>query len=68
MMVPTRAKILVVDDDRGVLLTTRAILEREGYDVESAEDGTAALESIRHRHYDLVLTDLKIVWRIQVNQ
>jgi len=50
MMVPTRAKILVVDDDRGVLLTTRAILEREGYDVESAEDGAAALESIRHRH------------------
>jgi signal transduction histidine kinase/CheY-like chemotaxis protein len=60
MMVPTRAKILVVDDDRGVLLTTRAILEREGYDIESAEDGAAALESIRHRHYDLVLTDLKM--------
>jgi signal transduction histidine kinase len=59
-MVPTKAKILVVDDEPNVLLTTQAILQQEGYDVEAIRQGKAALESIRQRHYDLVLTDLKM--------
>ncbi len=59
-MVPTAAKILIADDEPGVLLTTRAILQLEGYDVESAANGQEAVEAIRQRHYDLVLTDLKM--------
>lgn len=59
-MVPTAAKILIADDEPGVLLTTRAILQLEGYDVESAGNGQEAVEAIRQRHYDLVLTDLKM--------
>ena len=59
-MVSTAAKILIVDDEPGVLLTTRAILQQEGYDVEAAASGLEALEAIRQRHYDLVLTDLKM--------
>src|SRR5512146_161581 len=59
-MVSTAAKILIVDDEPGVLLTSRAILQQEGYDVESAANGSEAVEAIRQRHYDLVLTDLKM--------
>jgi len=59
-MVSTTAKILIVDDEAGVLLTTRAILQQEGYDVEAAASGVEAVEAIRQRHYDLVLTDLKM--------
>jgi signal transduction histidine kinase/CheY-like chemotaxis protein len=59
-MVLPRAKILVVDDERNVLLTVIAILEQEGYDVDAAGDGASAIEAIRTRQYDLVLTDLKM--------
>jgi signal transduction histidine kinase/CheY-like chemotaxis protein len=59
-MVFQRAKILVVDDEANVLLTVAAILEQEGYDVDSAGGGAKAIEAIRSRHYDLVLTDLKM--------
>lgn len=59
-MVSTTAKILVVDDEPGVLLTTQAILQQEGYAVETAATGQKAVEAIRQRHYDLVLTDLKM--------
>lgn len=59
-MVSTKAKILIADDEAGVLLTTQAILQAEGYDVEAASSGLEAIEAIRQRHYDLVLTDLKM--------
>jgi signal transduction histidine kinase len=59
-MVLPRAKILVVDDEANVLLTVVAILRQEGYDVDSAAGGAEALQAIRGRHYDLVLTDLKM--------
>lgn len=55
-----RAKILVVDDEPSVLLTVQAILQQEGYDVDAVSDGTQAVAFIPERHYDLVLTDLKM--------
>jgi len=59
-MSPAKSKILVVDDDPGVLTTTRAILINEGYDVEGVVDGDSALAALRQTHFDLVLTDLKM--------
>jgi signal transduction histidine kinase len=55
-----KARILVVDDEPNVLLTVKAILEQECYDVDARGDGIAAIQAIRERHYDLVLTDLKM--------
>ena len=64
MLSPTaalsKAKILVVDDEASVLLTTEAILRQEGYDVDAMSDPENALDAVRTRHYDLVLTDLKM--------
>lgn len=53
-------RILVVDDEPNVLLTVQAILQLEGYEVDAVADGASAIRAIRERHYDLVLTDLKM--------
>jgi signal transduction histidine kinase len=39
----TKGKILVMDDERGLRLVTRSMLEHLGYEVELAEDGFEAL-------------------------
>jgi two-component system, OmpR family, response regulator len=54
----TNLKILVVDDDP----VTRALLDkrliREGYTVDTAEDGRVAIEKLTRHYHDVVLTDL----------
>jgi len=54
------SRVLVVDDEENVRITTAAILEQEGYDVKTASDGREALELAARGHYDLVLTDLRM--------
>jgi CheY-like chemotaxis protein/anti-anti-sigma regulatory factor len=53
-------RLLVVDDEDSVRVTTAAILEQEGYAVETASDGREALEKVAHGGFDLVLTDLRM--------
>jgi two-component system phosphate regulon sensor histidine kinase PhoR len=54
------AQILLVDDEESVLLTLEAVLKQEGYSVVAAQSGPEALRAIRHQHFDLLLTDLRI--------
>jgi CheY-like chemotaxis protein len=49
-------RILVVDDDRSILLSFTRILERNGYEIETAETGKEALGKAKNQHYDLVFT------------
>ena len=51
------SRILVVDDEEDILQLERAFLERAGYAVETAEDGTAALERVDETRFDLVILD-----------
>ena len=53
-------RVLVVDDEENVRITTAAILEQEGYEVETAGDGREALSKVRGGEFDLVLTDLRM--------
>lgn len=55
-----KGKILVVDDERSIRDTLKEILEFEGYLVDVAEDGAAALKSLNANIYDLVLSDIKM--------
>ena len=56
-----RNRILVVDDEESVRITTAAILEQEGYEVDMASDGSEALEKVEHGDsFNLVLTDLRM--------
>jgi two-component system chemotaxis response regulator CheY len=51
-------KILVVDDYLGMRKLIRTMLRQAGFqDVEEAEDGGTALEKLKSRNYDLVLSD-----------
>src|SRR3982074_71070 len=51
-------RILVVDDDPMVATTIQRVLRPEGYDVDVALGGAAALEQARTRRPDLVILDL----------
>ncbi|MGE5602773.1 MAG: response regulator [Nitrososphaerales archaeon] len=53
-------KILVVDDEPGIVSNVRAYLEREGYLVQTAQDGTAALRLARTFNPDLVVLDIML--------
>ena len=51
-------RILVIDDDEQIRSLLRAILEREGYEVETAADGVQGLKLFRKDSADLVITDI----------
>ena len=56
-----RAQILVVDDDQGARDVIAATLsDTSQYQVNVASDGPSALQQMQARHFDLVLTDLKM--------
>jgi DNA-binding NtrC family response regulator len=59
-MFPERKQILVVDDEPNLRRVLSAQLERDGYDVHTAEDGEQALAMLREHHIDLVITDLRM--------
>jgi DNA-binding response OmpR family regulator len=51
-------RILVIDDEEGIRHLYRAVLESEGYEVHTAEDGAAGLRLFGERSFDLVITDI----------
>ena len=57
---PLPARILVVDDEAGMREFLQIMLEKEGYTVVTAGNGTEALEAFDSAPFDLVLTDLKM--------
>lgn len=52
------AKILIVDDERGIREGCRRILSAEGYAVDTAENGSEGLVLLQQNSYDLMLVDL----------
>ncbi len=53
-------RILVVDDEQSIRDTLRMTLEYEGFEVEDADSGAAALEKVRLRIPDAVILDIKM--------
>ena len=51
-------RLLFVDDDSGVRQAFSGVLSREGYNVDLAIDGHAALEMLKLQRYDALITDL----------
>lgn len=52
--------VLVVDDDPNILLTVRAILEFEGYRVETATNGAEGLSKAMEIQPGLILLDMRM--------
>jgi DNA-binding response OmpR family regulator len=55
---PTRARVLVVDDDAAIVELVRIWLDGAGYDVATAPDGATALAMAAARRPDLVVLDV----------
>jgi two-component system phosphate regulon response regulator PhoB len=55
-----KERILVVDDEKDILELIGYNLTREGFSIETAENGEAALEKARHDRPDLILLDLML--------
>lgn len=53
-------KILIVDDEETICEALSAWLTKEGYQVESAQSGLAALDRQKDRYFDLYLVDIKM--------
>lgn len=51
-------RVLVADDDLGICRTLKEILEQDGCEVETACDGSEALEKLEKGRFDVVLTDV----------
>ncbi len=54
------ARVLIVDDDEGLLDTSQAVLRDAGFDVLVAASGREALEALQGEACEVVLTDLKL--------
>ena len=53
-------KVLVVDDEVGMVTLLRNYLTREGYDIHTAPSGETALQFLEEHDYAVVLTDLRM--------
>jgi len=52
--------ILIVDDDASMVRTTAMILDRKGYNVDTAEGGARAIEMVQEREYGVIFLDIKM--------
>ena len=59
-MPETRAKLLIVDDERSIRLSLSCVLGEIGYRVRAAEDGFSALIQIAMDPPDILLSDLNM--------
>jgi DNA-binding NtrC family response regulator len=55
-------RVLVIDDEEGVLNAVRRRLERSGYDVSTASSAAEGLEAIKNaeKSFDVVVTDMSM--------
>ena len=52
------ARILIVEDDRPILMGFKDDLEFEGYEVDTAEDGRTGLKQASEHRFDLIILDV----------
>jgi DNA-binding response OmpR family regulator len=55
-----KRKILLVDDEVAVLLTMKAVLEINGFDVDTAASAREGKSKLRTREYHMVITDMRM--------
>jgi DNA-binding NtrC family response regulator len=58
--VTSTVKVLLVDDETGILDTLKILFKGEGYQVAVASSGRMALDSLERERPDLVLSDIRM--------
>ncbi len=59
-MATKKENVLVVDDEKSILEFLEIMLGREGYSVTTVESATAALEVLRSKNFDVVISDISM--------
>lgn len=54
------AKLLVVDDEKNLRLVVKKEMERQGHEVETADDGEMAWTMLEEQDYDVLLCDINM--------
>ena len=57
---PVKMTALLADDDAGIQLTLRALLEQKGYAVTTVGNGVEAVDAISKAEFDIVLLDIRM--------
>src|SRR2546428_2574093 len=55
-----QGRVLVVDDEKAMVLALKGLLTKEGYHVETAGSGEEALRRIETGSFHVVITDLSM--------
>ncbi|HSY70601.1 MAG TPA: response regulator [Alloacidobacterium sp.] len=55
-----KRRILLVDDELAILLTLKAVLEINGFDVDTAASAREAKSKIKNGQYHMVITDMRM--------
>ena len=55
-----KRRILLVDDELAILLTLKAVLEINGFEVETAASAKEARNKLENAEYDMVITDMRM--------
>lgn len=53
-------KVLIIDDEKAIRNAFSSILQDEGYEVETAENGTEGLDKAGKEKYDVIFCDIKM--------
>jgi DNA-binding NtrC family response regulator len=62
-MPPSKAKVLVIDDEAEIRESLEILLSAEGYTVDGAESGDEGLNRMREKAFDVVLLDVMMPGR-----
>jgi DNA-binding NtrC family response regulator len=55
-----KGRLLIVDDERGILVALKGLFTKEGYEVETAESGEEALAKVQAAGCHVIVTDLSL--------
>ncbi len=55
-----KRRILIVDDELAILLTLKAVLEMNGFEVETASSASEAVKKLDTNVFVMVITDMKM--------
>lgn len=55
-----KRRILLVDDELAILLTLKAILEMNGFEVETASSAREGIKKLEKNAYNMVITDMRM--------
>lgn len=57
---PSKASLLLVDDEENILRSLQRVLRKEPYDVQTASSGEEALSLLNAQRFDLVISDARM--------